>query len=112
MHQGQKKRFVSLEFITHFSSRDSKQKKINFPKTLKQMSSSFSILYSGNLVLTTSLKRKLVTVKFKKAHFRALALRQSNCWRATLERVNEGLTLETSAFLLFTVANLRFQPSC
>lgn len=56
MHQGQKKRFVSLEFITHFSSRDSKQKKINFPKTLKQMSSSFSILYSGNLVLTTSLK--------------------------------------------------------
>ena len=56
MHQGQKKRFVSLEFITHFSSRDSKQEKINFPKTLKQMSSSFSILYSGNLVLTTSLK--------------------------------------------------------
>lgn len=56
MHQGQKKRFVSLEFITHFSSRDSEQKKINFPKTLKQMSSSFSILYSGNLVLTTSLK--------------------------------------------------------
>ena len=25
---------------------------------------------------------------------------------------DEGLTLETSAFLLFTVANLRFQPSC
>ena len=24
----------------------------------------------------------------------------------------EGLTLETSAFLAFTVANLRFQPSC
>ena len=26
-------------------------------------------------------------------------------------RSDEGLTLETSAFLLFTVANLRFQPS-
>ena len=25
---------------------------------------------------------------------------------------DEGLTLETSAFLPFTVANLRFQPSC
>ena len=25
---------------------------------------------------------------------------------------SEGLTLETSAFLPFTVANLRFQPSC
>ena len=25
---------------------------------------------------------------------------------------DEGLTLETSAFLLFTVADLRFQPSC
>ena len=29
-----------------------------------------------------------------------------------LNRSDEGLTLETSAFLLFTVANLRFQPSC
>ena len=27
-------------------------------------------------------------------------------------RSDEGLTLETSAFLFFTVANLRFQPSC
>ena len=27
-------------------------------------------------------------------------------------RSDEGQTLETSAFLLFTVANLRFQPSC
>ena len=25
---------------------------------------------------------------------------------------DEGLTLETSAFLPFTMANLRFQPSC
>ena len=25
---------------------------------------------------------------------------------------DEGLTLETSAFLPFSVANLRFQPSC
>ena len=40
--------------------------------------------------------------------FRAVALRQSN-WT---NRSDEGLTLETSAFLLFTVANLRFQPSC
>ena len=29
-----------------------------------------------------------------------------------LDRSDEGLTLETSAFLPFTVANLRFQPSC
>ena len=28
------------------------------------------------------------------------------------DRSDEGLTLETSAFLPFTVANLRFQPSC
>ena len=27
-------------------------------------------------------------------------------------RSDEGLMLETSAFLPFTVANLRFQPSC
>ena len=27
-------------------------------------------------------------------------------------RSDEGLTLETSASLFFTVANLRFQPSC
>ena len=29
-----------------------------------------------------------------------------------INRSDEGLTLETSAFLPFTVANLRFQPSC
>ena len=29
-----------------------------------------------------------------------------------IHRSDEGLTLETSAFLPFTVANLRFQPSC
>ena len=29
-----------------------------------------------------------------------------------VNRSNEGLTLETPAFLLFTVANLRFQLSC
>ena len=29
-----------------------------------------------------------------------------------INRSDEGLTLETSAFLSFTVANLRFQPSC
>ena len=29
-----------------------------------------------------------------------------------MHRSDEGLTLETSAFLPFTVANLRFQPSC
>ena len=29
-----------------------------------------------------------------------------------MDRSDEGLTLETSAFLPFTVANLRFQPSC
>ena len=41
-----------------------------------------------------------------------------DCWliqyqiQQTNHRSDEGLTLETSAFLLFTVANLRFQPSC
>ena len=29
-----------------------------------------------------------------------------------IDRSEEGLTLETSAFLPFTVANLCFQPSC
>ena len=29
-----------------------------------------------------------------------------------INRSDEGLTLETSVFLPFTVANLRFQPSC
>ena len=37
--------------------------------------------------------------------FQALALRQS-------DRSDKGLMLETSAFLPFTVANLRFQLSC
>ena len=46
-----------------------------------------------------------ISIRVKKLTFRALALRQS-------DRANEGLTLETSAFLPFTVANLRFQPSC
>ena len=32
--------------------------------------------------------------------------------RLESNRSDEGLTLETSAFLPFTVANLRFQPSC
>ena len=32
--------------------------------------------------------------------------------RLKINRSDEGLTLKTSAFLLFTVANLRFQPSC
>ena len=33
-------------------------------------------------------------------------------FESELHRSNEGLTLETSAFLPFTVANLHFQPSC
>ena len=46
---------------------------------------------------------KLSSFHFSSFHF--ISLRQSY-------RSDEGLTLETSAFLLFTVANLRFQPSC
>ena len=34
------------------------------------------------------------------------------CSLNSSNRSDEGLTLETSAFLSFTVANLRFQPSC
>ena len=48
-------------------------------------------------------KLKVSKGRVKKLTFRALALRH---------RSDEGLTLETSAFLPFTVANLRFQPSC
>ena len=51
-------------------------------------------------MLTTELKRKLATVKSLKTD-----VRMSN-------RSDEGLTLEKSAFKLFTVANLRFQLSC
>ena len=51
-------------------------------------------------MLTTELKCKLATVKSLKTD-----VRMSN-------RSDEGLTLETSAFKLFTVANLRFQLSC
>ena len=51
-------------------------------------------------MLTTELKRKLATVKSVKTD-----VRMSN-------RSDEGLTLEKSAFKLFTVANLRFQLSC
>ena len=38
--------------------------------------------------------------------------REHSCTPGGANRSDEGLTLETSAFLLFTVANLRFQPSC
>ena len=40
----------------------------------------------------------------------------NNLYLNSLGRINnrsdEGLTLETSAFLPFTMANLRFRPSC
>ena len=44
-------------------------------------------------------------------HF-ALELLLSQRLSLKSNRSDEGLTLETSAFLPFTVANLRFQPSC
>ena len=39
---------------------------------------------------------------------------QRNCGAASVGEYcsDEGLTHEMSAFLLFTVANLHFQPSC
>ena len=43
---------------------------------------------------------------------RDLGREESNIVQLVPNRSDEGLTLETSAFLLFTVANLRFQPSC
>ena len=52
-----------------------------------------SVFFSENLVLTTGLKRKLATVKGKKAD---------------VSSVSPSLTKGLS----FTVANLRFQPSC
>ena len=42
-------------------------------------------------------------------------MRLSECIHNTIypnDRSDEGLTLETSAFLPFTVANLHFQLSC
>ena len=52
-----------------------------------------------------SWKPKLATVKDKKADVLSVS---PNCQLFS----NEGLTLETSAFLLFMVANLHFQLSC
>ena len=52
---------------------------------------------TGNLVLT-ELKHKLANVKCLKADISSFS--------------DEGLTLEMSAFKLFTVANLCFQLSC
>ena len=45
------------------------------------------------------------------ATFRALALCQSDSQSPSSIRSNGGLTLETSALELFTVANLRYQFS-
>ena len=61
-----------------------------------------------------SWKRKLATVKDKKAD--VLSVSPSSEWliHHSIGQLlsNEGLTLETSAFLLFMVANLHFQLSC
>ena len=56
------------------------------------------------------LKCKLATVKGKKADVSSVSPSSERSARSN--RSDEGLTLETSAFLPFTVANLRFQPSC
>ena len=53
-----------------------------------------------------SWNRKLASVKNFKAHVSRLAPRQSETIRS-----DEGLTLETSALQLFTMANLRHQLS-
>ena len=37
---------------------------------------------------------------------------RTSAYKSECHRFHEGLMLETSAFLPFTVANLRFQPSC
>ena len=61
-----------------------------------------------------SWKPKLATVKDKKAD--VLSVSPSSEWliNHSIGQLfsNEGLTLETSAFLLFMVANLHFQLSC
>ena len=53
------------------------------------------------------LKRKLANVKSLKADVSSVSRFSGPC----VHRSDEGLTLETSAFKLFTVANLRFQLS-
>ena len=78
-------------------------------------------LVEGKLCLISSLlgrvicgcgKRKLLTVKSKTLTLVCL-LRQSHCCViiSVSDCSEKGVTLETSAFLPFTVANLRFQPS-
>ena len=61
-----------------------------------------------------SWKRKLATVNDKKADI--LSVSPSSEWliNHSIGQLlsNKGLTLETSAFLLFMVANLHFQLSC
>ena len=60
------------------------------------------IISQGNLVLSTELiTRRLATVKSLKAAVLSVTFRKSD----------SGLTLEASAFKLFTMANLRYQLS-
>ena len=56
--------------------------------------------------LSSSWSRKLATESVSKLTFRALALRHKPI------RSDKGLTLETSALNLFTVANSHYQISC
>ena len=65
-------------------------------------------------LIQLSWKHKLATVKDKKAD--VLSVSPSSEWliNHSISQLlsNEELTLKTSAFLLFMVANLHFQLSC
>ena len=76
---------------------------INIPPTIySYMYYGKPIISQGNLVLSTELiTRRLATVKSLKAAVLSVTFRKSD----------SGLTLEASAFKLFTMANLRYQLS-
>ena len=62
---------------------------------------------SGAQLFSNELKTLIITVKGKKADVSSVSPSSERP-----NRSDEGLTLETPAFLPFTVANLRFQLSC
>ena len=62
--------------------------------------------------ILNSLYPKYDQLQISAYSYNAESLVIKSSWDISTYRSDEGLTLETSAFLPFTVANLRFQPSC
>ena len=66
----------------------------------------WAVVLAKKLVFDKTYKKIGVAGSHFSTHGHAISL------FVVVHRSDEGLTLETSAFLPFTVANLRFQPSC